>query len=113
MGHFEGVSAFLCAGLGGGDHGGGGVRSGEDGSGGGEPLGEGSVAAAYVEDVFAGFGGEEVDYSGGEVGYEAAVGGVVGGVPGLAGGCGCFVGGGGHGSIVRLFGGMRQQDKDY
>ena len=91
-----------AAGSGGGDHGGGGVDSGEDGSGGGEFFGEGSVAAAYVEDVLAGFGGEEIDYSGGEVGYEASVGGVVGGVPGLAGGFCLF--GGGHGvycSLVR------------
>ena len=39
--------------------------AGEDGSGGGELLGEGSVAAADVEDMFAGLGGEEIDYCGG------------------------------------------------
>ena len=33
----------------------------DDGSGGGELFGEGSVAAAEVEDFFAGFGVEEGD----------------------------------------------------
>ena len=70
---------------GGGEHGGGGVDAGDDGSGGGELFGEGSVAAAEVEDLFAGLGVEERDYAGGEVGDEAAVGGVGLGVPGLAG----------------------------
>ncbi len=47
-------------------------------------FGQGAVAAADVEDVFAGYGREEIDDSGGESGDEAAVGGVGRGVPGLA-----------------------------
>lgn len=105
----EGLRAFLCEGSSRFDHGGGGVDSCEDGSGGGELLGEGSVATAYVEDVFAGLRGEEGDYGGGHGGYEASVGGVGGGVPGLASGL-CF---GGHAFIVRLCGGIRQLHKDY
>jgi len=71
-----------------GEHGGGAVHAEEDGSGGGELLGEGAVAAAEIEDGFAGLWGEEIDYRGGEVGYEAAVGGVGVGVPGLEDGRG-------------------------
>lgn len=84
---FDGVMVDVeAAGAGGGYHGGGGVDSGEDCAGGGELFGEGSVAAAYVEDVLAGLGIEQADDPGGEGGYEAAVGGVGGGVPGLSGG---------------------------
>ena len=46
-----------------GDHGGGAVGSGDYCSGSGEFFGEGSVAAAEVEDGFAGLRGEKVDYS--------------------------------------------------
>ena len=70
----------------GGDHGGGGVDTGEDGSGGGELFGEGSVAAAEVENAFAGLGSEEIDYTGGEIRDETAVGGVGFGVPCLSDG---------------------------
>ncbi len=42
---------------------GGAVDSGDDGSGGGEFFSEGSVAAAEVEDGFAGLRGEEIDYA--------------------------------------------------
>ena len=75
------------------DHGGGGVDTGEDSAGGGDGLGEGTVAAADIEDVLAGLRGEESDDTGGEIGDEAAVDGVGCGVPGLAfdgmGGSGC------------------------
>jgi hypothetical protein len=70
---------------GGGEHGGGGVYADEDGSGGGELLGEGAVATAQVEYSFAWLWVEECDDIGGESGDEAAVGGVGFGVPGLAG----------------------------
>ena len=50
-----------AAGAGGGDHGGGGVDPGEDGTGGGELLGQGAVTAAEVEDALAGLGVEEGD----------------------------------------------------
>ena len=78
--------------------------AGEDSAGGGELFGEGAVAAAEIQDVFAGLGGEESDDVGGEGGDEAAVGGVGFGVPGLAGfGLGsCVRGGRGrHEDIVR------------
>jgi len=67
------------------DHGGRGVDAGEDGSGGGELLGESSVSAACIEDVFAGLWIEQGDDGGGEVCDEASVGGVGVGVPGLDG----------------------------
>jgi hypothetical protein len=94
------------------DHGGGGVDPGDDGSGGGELLGEGPVAAAQVEDVLAGLGREEIDYAGGEVGDETAVGGVGFGVPGLSGGArvglGCRVF---HILIVSWVCWLREQNK--
>ena len=85
MSKFNAAGAVKVALAGGGEHGGGGVDAYDDGSGGGELFGEGSVAAAEVEDLFAGLGVEEGDDFGGEVGDEAAVGGVGFGVPGLAG----------------------------
>jgi hypothetical protein len=82
---------------GGGEHGRRGVDAEDVGSGSGELFGEGSVAAAEIEDLFAGLGVQEFNDSGGEVGDEAAVGGVGIGVPGLA--CSCWRG---HGGIVSL-----------
>ena len=69
----------------GGEHGVRGVDAGDDGASGGELLGEGSVATAEIENLFARLWGEESDHVGGESGDEAAVGGVGFGVPGLAG----------------------------
>ena len=96
---------------GGGEHGGGGVDTSDDGAGGGELLGEGAVAAAEVEDVFAGLRGEESDDTGGEGGDESAVGGVGFGVPGLAGGGDGLGFGGRHGFIVRCRARICQLDK--
>jgi hypothetical protein len=70
---------------GGGEHGGGSVDASDDGSDCGELFSEGAVAAAEVEDLFAGLGVQKGDNIGGEGGDEAAVGGVGFGVPGLAG----------------------------
>jgi hypothetical protein len=93
------------------EHDGRGVDSGDEGSSGGELFGEGAIAAAEIEDLFAGLGVEEGDYVGGEGGYEAAVGGVGFGVPGLAG---LLIGGGGvHGSIVCLSREVREEDKNF
>lgn len=72
-----------AAGARGGDHVGRGVDACEDGSGGGKLFGERSVAAAYVEDVFSGLSGQEIDDSGGQGGDKAAIGGVGGSAPGL------------------------------
>ncbi len=80
----------------------------DDGSGGGELFGEGSVAAAEVEDLFAWLRVQEFNDSGGEVGDEAAVGGVGFGVPGLA--CSCWRG---HGCIVSFVRAMREEDKNF
>ncbi len=102
-----------AASTGGGDHGGGDVDSGEDGAGGGELLGEGSVTTAEIEDALAGLRVEEGDDSGGEVGDEASVGGVGVCVPDLAGGAGWSDGRGGlllHVSIVRMEAGKCQQN---
>jgi hypothetical protein len=104
-----------AVGMGGGEHGGGGVDAGEGGSGGSELLGESAVAAAEVEDVFAGLWGEESDDVSGERGDEAAVGGVGFGVPGLRGlGAGGVWGDGGvHNIIVHLEKQVREEDKNF
>ncbi len=74
------------AGAGGGDHCGRSVDAVEAGAGGGELGGEGTVAAAEIEDVLAGAGVEEIHDGRGEGCDETAVGGVGFGVPGLGGG---------------------------
>jgi hypothetical protein len=104
-----------AVGMGGGEHGGGGVDAGEDGSGGSELPGESAVAASEVEDVFAGLWGEESDDVSGESGDEAAVGGVGFGVPGLRGpGVGGGWGYGGvHRIIVHLEKQIREEDKNF
>ncbi len=90
-----------------GQHGGRGVYAGDDGSCSGELFGEGAVAAAQVQDLFAGLWVEKHDDFGGEVGDESTVGSVGFGVPGLAG-----LGSRGHGLIVRLSREMREEDKN-
>lgn len=79
------VQDVEAASTGGLNHAGRGIDAGDDGSGGGEFFGEGSVAAADVEDVFPEPWKEEIDDARGKVGHEAAVRGVSRGVPALAG----------------------------
>jgi len=69
-------------------------------------FGEGSVAAAEIEDLFAGLGIEEHDYVGGQGCDKAAVGSVGFGVPSLSNP-------GAHGGIVSPGGTMREQDKNF
>jgi len=88
-----------------GEHGGGGIDAGDDGSGGGELFGESTIAAAEVEYALAGLWSEKGDDAGGERGYEATVGGVGFSVPGL--GAGGF-----HRIIFRLWREMSEEDKN-
>ncbi len=90
-----------------GQDGGGGVYAGDDGSCSGELFGEGAVAAAQVQDLFAGLWVEKHDDFGGEVGDESTVGSVGFGVPGLAG-----LGSRGQGGIGRLSRERREEDKN-
>lgn len=89
----------------GGDHRGGGVDAGDNGSGCGQLLGQSAVAAAHVQDVFSRLRGKERDNAGGEGGDEAAVGGISIRVPGLAWSV--------HLTIVDGVGTLRGEDKHF
>ena len=86
------------------------VDPGEAGSGSGELFGESAIAAAEVEDMFAGLGSKEFDDSRGKSGDETSVGGIGGGVPCLADGwCGRLA----HIPIVYYFADLRLCSKEY